>query len=82
MKNINNVKTKSAHKEGEAPPNAVQNKGFLPIETNWFDRLFISLVIWVALSLLWFRLVEPSGYSIWISNIIALGLAVIILRKG
>lgn len=59
-----------------------QSLGFLPIETNWFDRLFISVVIWVALSLLWFRFVEPLGLSIWISNVIALGLAILIIRKG
>jgi len=56
--------------------------GFLPIETNWFDRLFISVVIWIALSLCWFRFIEPMGLSIWISNVIALALAVIIIRKG
>ena len=56
--------------------------GFLPIETNWFDRLFISVVIWIALSLFWFRFVEPLGVSIWVSNVIALGLAVFIIRKG
>lgn len=59
-----------------------ETSGFLPIETNWFDRLFISVVIWVALSLLWFRFIEPLGPSIWISNAIALGLAVWIIRKG
>jgi len=56
--------------------------GFLPIETNWFDRLFISVVIWIALSLFWFRFVEPLGVPIWVSNVIALGLAVFIIRKG
>lgn len=56
--------------------------GFLPIETNWFDRLFISIVIWVALSLVWFRFIEPLGPSIWISNAIALALAVLIVAKG
>lgn len=56
--------------------------GFLPIETNWFDRLFISVVIWVALSLFWFRFIEPLGPSIWISNAIAVVLAVWIIRKG
>ncbi len=56
--------------------------GFLPIETNWFDRLFISVVIWIAMSLLWFRFAEPLGASIWISNVIALALAVVIIRKG
>ncbi|MEL6464162.1 MAG: DUF2160 family membrane protein [Pseudomonadota bacterium] len=56
--------------------------GFLPIETNWFDRFFISVVIWIAMSLFWFRFFEPLGASIWISNIIALALAVVIIRKG
>ena len=65
-----------------APPPSAQKQGFLPIETNWFDRLFIAVVIWVALSLFWFRFVEPMGPSIWISNVIALVLAVWIIRKG
>ncbi|MDP5308362.1 DUF2160 family membrane protein [Paracoccus spongiarum] len=56
--------------------------GFLPIETNWFDRLFISVVVWVALSLFWFRFIEPMGPSIWISNAIALALAALIITKG
>jgi len=60
----------------EKPP------GFLPIETNWFDRLFISVVLWVALSLFWFRFVEPAGFSIWISNAIAFSVAVFIISKG
>ncbi|SPF80645.1 DUF2160 family membrane protein [Pseudoprimorskyibacter insulae] len=72
----------SAQHEDEAPKTQPPKVGFLPIETNWFDRLFISVVIWVALSLFWFRFVEPVGLSIWISNIIALALAVVIIRKG
>lgn len=64
------------------PAPAPREPGFLPIETNWFDRLFISVVIWVALSLFWFRFVEPLGASIWISNAIALALAALIIRKG
>ena len=56
--------------------------GFLPIETNAFDRCFISVVIWVAISLLWFRFVELLGLSIWISNAISAALAVFIVKKG
>ncbi|MFZ7093144.1 DUF2160 family membrane protein [Primorskyibacter sp. 2E233] len=70
------------HEEEDAPENAGPKPGFLPIETNWFDRLFISVVIWVALSLFWFRFMEPMGLSIWISNVIALTLAIIIITKG
>ena len=66
--------------QGTAIPAAYT--GFLPIETNWFDRLFISVVIWVALSLFWFRFIEPLGLSIWIANVIALVLGGWIIRKG
>ena len=59
-----------------------EKPGFLPIETNWFDRFFISVVIWIAVSLLWFRLLEPAGFSIWISNAIVFGLAIVIIKKG
>jgi|TARA_B110000902_G_scaffold255106_1_gene320006 predicted small integral membrane protein len=59
-----------------------ESTGFLPIETNMFDRVFISVVIWVALSLFWFRFVEPAGFSIWISNAIALAVAALIISKG
>lgn len=56
--------------------------GFLPIETNWFDRLFISVVIWVALSLFWLRFLEPLGLSIWICTAISVALAAFIIRRG
>jgi predicted small integral membrane protein len=63
-------------------PEKKHRDGFLPIVTNWFDRLFISVVIWVALSLLWLRFVEPLGPSIWISNAIALAIAVLLITRG
>lgn len=73
----------SLHLEEPTTANLSPEKsGFLPIETNWFDRLFISVVIWVAISLFWFRFIEPLGPSIWLSNAIAFGLAVWIVRKG
>jgi predicted small integral membrane protein len=56
--------------------------GFLPIETNWFDRLFIAVVIWVALSLFWLRFIEPLGVSIWICTAISVALGIYIVRKG
>jgi hypothetical protein len=36
----------------------------------------------VAISLFWFRFVEPAGLSIWIGNAISLAIAVYIVRKG
>ena len=56
--------------------------GFLPIETNWFDRLFISVVIWVAVSLFWLRFIEPFGLSVCISTALCVALAVHIVRRG
>ncbi|MDO6731211.1 DUF2160 family membrane protein [Marinovum sp. 2_MG-2023] len=83
MVDQNDAPLAAAHFEEEnAPPIAQKKAGFLPIETNWFDRVFISVVIWIALSLLWFRVFEPLGLSIWISNAIAVALAVFIVRKG
>ena len=73
----------AAHLEEQETPEApAGRRGFLPIETNWFDRLFIGVVIWVALSLFWFRFLEPAGLSIWISNAIALALAVLLIARG
>ena len=57
-------------------------QGFLPIETNWFDRVFISVVLWVALSLFWFRFLEPLGLSIWLCTALSLIAAIYIIRKG
>lgn len=71
-----------SEKNNDTPKNPEESHGFLPIETNAFDRCFISVVIWVAMSLFWFRFIEPLGLSIWISNAIALALAVFIVRKG
>ena len=67
--------------ENEDRPPAIR-QGFLPIETNWFDRVFISVVLWVALSLFWFRFLEPLGLSIWIGTAISLVAAIFIIRKG
>jgi predicted small integral membrane protein len=58
-----------------------EHGGFLPIQTNWFDRLFISIVLWIALSLFWMRFLEQS-LPLWIANVIALVVAVCIIRKG
>ncbi|MEI2383563.1 DUF2160 family membrane protein [Breoghania sp. JC706] len=66
--------------DNTAPPSG--SRGFLPIETNAFDRCFISVVIWIALSLFWFRFMEPAGLSIWISNVIAMAIAAIVIAKG
>lgn len=52
-------------------------KGFLPIKTNWFDRLFIGVISYIALQLLWMRFIE-NFISINVS--IGLGLILIIFN--
>jgi predicted small integral membrane protein len=64
-----------------APQNQNNQQGFLPIETNTFDRVFISVVCLIAIHLLWMRFLETS-LPLWIATIIALILGVIIVRKG
>ena len=57
---------------------------FLPIETNWFDRAFISVVCAIAIHLIWMRFLEaePLNLSIWIATLISVGLGFIIMRYG
>ena len=56
-------------------------QGFLPIETNWFDRCFIGVVIWVALNLLWMRFLEDSIPLPW-ATILFLPVFLFILLRG
>jgi predicted small integral membrane protein len=59
-----------------------RRRGFLPIQTNWFDRLFIAIYIAVALELLWMRFLEPASIPLWICHIIVIALGVFIVRRG
>ncbi len=58
-----------------------RRQGFLPITTNAFDRVFISIVCFVAINLLWFRFLE-AYLSINIATVITLILGYIIIRWG
>ena len=64
-----------------APVEHTGRQGFLPIETNTFDRYFISVVVFVAISLLWMRFVE-AYLPLWISTVISVILGVVIVRRG
>ncbi len=59
-------------------------KGFLPFRTNTWDRFFVSVLCYVAISLLWMRFVEPYLFaqSIWIAVGLSIALAVFIIRRG
>ena len=36
----------------------MKKKGVIPLNTNWFDRLFIGVISYVALQLFWMRFIE------------------------
>lgn len=59
----------------------MQQKGFLPIATNTFDRVFISVVLYIAIHLLWMRFVEVYA-PLWIATGASVLLAVLIIRRG
>ena len=56
-------------------------RGFLPISTNTFDRVFISVILFIGISLLWMRFLEWA-IPLWVSTVLCFVLAVIIIRKG
>ncbi|MCE7989656.1 MAG: hypothetical protein DYG89_51570 [Caldilinea sp. CFX5] len=59
----------------------MQGKGFLLIQANPFARCFISVVLYIAIHLLWMRFAEAYA-PLWIATILSLLLAVIIVRRG
>jgi predicted small integral membrane protein len=56
-------------------------KGFLPIYTNAFDRVFISIVVFVALHLLWMRFVEAYA-SLYIATALSVVIGWVIIKRG
>jgi predicted small integral membrane protein len=70
-----------ADDEASAELAAPQRTGFLPIVTNWFDRVFVGIYLFVALELLWMRFLEQS-LPLWICHILALALGVLIVWRG
>ncbi len=57
------------------------SRGFLPIKTNWFDRLFIGTISFVALQLLWMRFIEQF-LSINISIGVGIIWIIFVIWKG
>ncbi|PJF27840.1 MAG: hypothetical protein CUN53_02550 [Phototrophicales bacterium] len=58
-----------------------ERRHFLPIYTNAFDRVFISIVVLVALHLLWMRFFE-AFLPLEIATIISVVLGFLIIRYG
>jgi predicted small integral membrane protein len=79
MKRTANVE--EADDEARAEVAAQPRTGFLPIVTNWFDRVFVGIYLFVALELLWMRFLEQS-LPLWICHILALALGVLIVWRG
>jgi len=63
----------------ETPPPPRQ--GFLPIDTNAFDRVFISIILFVAINLFWMRFLEQYA-SLYIATAISIALGVLIVSRG
>ena len=76
------VDLEALDEEAQAVAARPARRGFLPIQTNWFDRLFISIYIGVALILFWMRFLEPNGIPIWICYLLVLAIGVVTIRKG
>jgi predicted small integral membrane protein len=67
--------------QGSNPTKKPRARGFLPIDTNLFDRYFISVVILVAIHLLWLRFLE-SFLSINFATVLSLIIGYAIVRWG
>ena len=58
-----------------------KKNGFLPIKTNWFDRLFIGVISFIAIQLFWMRFIE-GFLSINFSITLGILLLIYIIWKG
>jgi predicted small integral membrane protein len=58
-----------------------KRRGFLPFDTNPFDRVFVSIVLTVAIHLLWMRFLE-AHIALTIATILCLILSIFIFVRG
>lgn len=58
-----------------------RSSGFLPIRTNAFDRVFIATVTFVAIHLLWMRLVE-AHVPLYAATVLSLLVGALIVARG
>jgi predicted PurR-regulated permease PerM len=56
--------------------------GFLGFYTNTFDRYFISVVLAIAIGLVYLRFFAPLGVPSLVSWGVVIGLTAFIVRKG
>ena len=56
-------------------------RGFLPIHTNAFDRVFIGVVLFVALHLFWMRFLE-AAIPLEIGTVLSVFIGFLVVRYG
>ena len=59
----------------------MKKRGFIPLNTNWFDRLFIGVISYVALQLFWMRFLE-SIVSLNFAIVIGILWIIYVIWKG
>ena len=59
----------------------VDRPGFLPIRTNGFDRVFIAVVLFIAIHLFWMRFLEAQ-LSLYLATALSLAVGYAIVRHG
>lgn len=62
-------------------PSAPHRRHWLPIETNLFDRIFIGVVVGVALHLFWMRFLE-AHLSLYVATVLSVIVGWAIARHG
>ncbi len=60
---------------------STKENGFLPFYTNLFDRIFIAVVILIAVHLLWLRFME-SALPIEAATVISIVIGYVVVRRG
>lgn len=60
---------------------ATPRRGFLPIHTNAFDRVFIAVIVFVAVHLLWMRFLEAS-LPLSLATVLSLVIGAVIVARG
>jgi predicted small integral membrane protein len=58
-----------------------RRRGFLPMETNAFDRVFIAVVTGIAAFLLFFRFFEDD-FTIWIPFAAWIAWLAVVVARG
>lgn len=58
-----------------------KRRGFLPFDTNPFDRVFVSIILMVAIHLLWMRFLEEH-ITLTLATILTLILSALIFTRG